>query len=133
MSKRSDLQLRYEILEDFDDVDCTSDDREERHEALAAAKMEMIRAKDRERQARHRERHKERVQERERECKARHRAEVLAELRRLDGIGERVCARDGCTVVFPVMLHVPGRPQVYCCSRCALRAAWGAWKARWVK
>lgn len=70
-----------------------------------------------------------RLRERDRVRKARKRAEVLAELRRVEGHGERTCPT--CGVVFPVELHVQGRPQVHCSPQCALRAAWRAWWKRW--
>ena len=69
-------------------------------------------------------------QERDRVRKAEQRAAALAAIREAEGIVERVCARDGCGVVFPVELNATGRPQEYCSVKCRVLAAVRSWRAR---
>lgn len=69
-------------------------------------------------------------QQRDRARKAEQRAEVLRQIREAEGIAERVCARDGCEVWFPVELSTPGRPQEYCSVKCRVLAAVRSWRER---
>ena len=104
--------LEAEVLEEFCEAGAVA--RQDRFEAEARYVAERT--------------EEERERDRERKADRRDMQAILAELRKLEGIEERIC-ECGCGRIFPVNVG-PGRPKVFATVTCRVRACIKAKLAR---